>query len=121
MFIGNYSELDRALRYHADTRRNLELWAVRKQYKMEAFQRNIIRLTHNFVASAQSLVDHTRVLYKKLCQPRGLLPEFEDEIKKRFQEHGPSSFVVGLRQYYQHYRIPQLLSRLSFSSGDTGR
>ena len=116
VFIRNYNQFERALRMHGDPGNIRELWAVRHHYRLSEFQLELLRLLHNFVASAQSLIDHTRVLYSAICKARGLFPEYQSEVRKRFGNDGVSSFVVGLRQYCQHYRPPPLLSRLSFES-----
>jgi hypothetical protein len=115
IFSMNFRELERALRYHSDFEGNIELFTMRASYKMRALMREVLRLLHNFVASAQSLIDHTRVIYRARCEPRKLLSEYRTQVNKRFVEDGLCSFIVGLRQFCQHYRIPAICSRLSFA------
>jgi len=114
VFTTNYEELERALTYHDDTGNLRELWEVRKQYRLRQLQRELLRLLHNFVAAALSLIDHTRVLYRKLYEPYGLMPLYTQQVAHSFHKDGASQFVVGLRKFCQHYRLPNLTSLVSF-------
>jgi hypothetical protein len=61
---------------------------------------------HNFVASAFTLVDHTRVFYRELYEPNNLIPNYQNEINARFVNDGRSAFIDGMRQFFQHKRLP---------------
>jgi hypothetical protein len=115
IFKGNYAELRKPLVFHSDMPRALPLWDVRNMQVLYDFQREVARLLHNFVASAMSLVDHTRVLYRDLYEANGRFPEYKEEVKKRFEINPLASFVVCLRQYCQHYKPPPILSQMRWS------
>lgn len=68
----------------------------------------VVRLLHNFVAAALSLVDHTRVLYRQLYEPRAEFTDYPEEIAATFSRDPLSQFVIKLRQMSQHYRLPSI-------------
>src|SRR5689334_322480 len=78
----------------------------------------ITRLFHNFVAAALSLIDHTRVLYRQLYEPRNEFPELQSRIEADFANNPLTQFVVKLRQMTQHYRLPSIESHTSMSNID---
>lgn len=78
------------------------------QWKRHEGMREVVHLLHNFVASASTLIDHTRIAHKKLYEPHGLMPEYSLEVRKRFATDPLSQFVIGLRQMAQHYRLPSI-------------
>lgn len=75
----------------------------------------ITRLLHNFVASVQTLIDNTRVYYRKEYGENGLFPDYDEEIQKRFINNDLQSFVKDLRQHFQHYRIPLISFSMSIT------
>lgn len=115
IFTGNYNELRKLLLFHADMPKALPLWDVVNRDKLHAFQREVTRLLHNFVASAMSLIDHSRVLYRELYEPKGRFPEYKEELERRFTKNPLASFVVCLRQYFQHYKAPIVFSEMRWS------
>jgi hypothetical protein len=80
----------------------------------------VIYLLHNFVAAAQSLVDHSRVVYGHLYGPANLMPAYQHEITARFVEDPLTQFVLGLRQMAQHYRLPTISLVQSFTRASSG-
>jgi len=115
IFRANYGELRKLLVFHSQEQHALELWKLRNRHLLEAFQKEVARLLHNFVASALSLVDHTRVHYRDLYEADGRFPEYKAEVKKRFQTNPLASFVRGLRQFCLHYKIPSIQSEMRYS------
>lgn len=79
---------------------------------VEPYLVDLTRAMHNFVASALTLVDTTRVMHREIYEPQGLIPEHQEEISKRFINDGLSHFVKDLRQFCQHYRLPLVSARL---------
>jgi hypothetical protein len=64
------------------------------------------RCLQNFVSSAMTLVDQSRVLYKELYEPKGQLADYEREVKHRFADDPIHQFVQGLRNMTVHKRLP---------------
>jgi hypothetical protein len=62
----------------------------------------ICRHLHNYLAAASSLIDHTRVLYREIDQPSGLIPDYQAEVDARFKNNGLARLVNGLRNVNLH-------------------
>lgn len=73
---------------------------------VEEYLVELTRTFHNFVASTLSLLDHTRVFYKELYEPNNLLPDYQAQINSRFANDGRAEFIKGMRQFFQHKRLP---------------
>jgi 1,4-alpha-glucan branching enzyme len=65
VFESNYRWLLTALDYFGREEVSMELWRLDNRTKLGSFIDEVTRLLHNFLALAQSLVDHTRVLRTK--------------------------------------------------------
>ncbi|GEM_PF-2418516 len=73
-------------------------------------QLETVRLMHNFLASAFSLVEHTRNYYKKHYDNESAkFPEYQPEVDKRFANNPLANFVKCFRQYMQHFQ-PSFIS-----------
>lgn len=118
IFNGNYRELINHLNIHNDPQNSLELLGIRNKQKLHAFQREIIRLLHNYIASSLSLTDHARNHYKELYFKNNLFPEYQNEINERFTNNTLAVFIKDLRQYMQHYQSPGVSSRLQYKKGE---
>jgi len=73
--------------------------------------REIGRLIHNYVAAWLSVVDHTRVIHKKLKDHDSSdIRDFTNECELRLAEYLKDTFenvfVKDLRRYVQHKRTP---------------
>ncbi|PHQ57245.1 MAG: hypothetical protein COC16_01455 [Lutibacter sp.] len=77
---------------------------------------NISRHFHNYISTYLSLTDHTRIIYRKLYEPYGFLPEYQGKVDMYFKNHKLSVFVKDLRQYIQHYKLPYLTSQIKRNS-----
>ncbi|MCC9167686.1 hypothetical protein [Pontibacter harenae] len=80
IFEGNYEQLKELLIIHNDPIKSQFLHSVRNREVLHAFQIEVIRLLHNYVAAAFSLVDHTRIHYRKLYLSNNRFPEYQTEI-----------------------------------------
>lgn len=118
VFEDNTAELRRVLDFHGDLKQNLPLFDTDNRDSLDALQREIGRLLHNFVASANTLIDTTRRLYEKY--ENGAFPDYQTKIDSEFVTDPLSRFVKGLRNYAVHYEAPPLISKISFSIGENG-
>ncbi len=117
VFLRNADDLISAVAIHSDPEHALNLWQVDNRYKLSAFQREVGRLLHNFVASASTLIDTTRVLYNKYGAAR--FSDYQPRIDSEFAPDPLARFVVCLRQYAVHYAAPPLGSVLTMTQ-ETG-
>jgi hypothetical protein len=63
---------------------------------------DICRHLSNYLAAASSLIDHSRVLYREVYQPRGLIAGYQVEVDARFKENGLTRLVNALRNVNLH-------------------
>lgn len=106
VFERNYEEIKRLLFAveHPDTFD--KLWTQDKQQEMSMVLREITRLLHNLVASAKTLVEHTRNLIKDWYADTEFLEEYQLEIDKRFKGNPIAGFIEDLRNYAMHFQLP---------------
>ncbi|WP_292427276.1 hypothetical protein [Mesorhizobium sp.] len=76
--------------------------------------RELSRHIHNFVASARTLVDHTRVFIKEYYSQSSVLTQYKDQVSLIFSNDPNSKFVHDLRNYMLHKGLPGSQMFLSF-------
>ena len=64
------------------------------------------RFFHNYVASAEALVSHTRNYIKHLSDEIEIRTEYNEKIKSTFYDHAPTTVIKDLRNYFSHKGIP---------------
>lgn len=72
----------------------------------ETILRHVVRMLHNFVAAAKSLVDHTRSVIREGYRGTEFYDEYNNQIKIRFSNNPLTAFIEGLRNYALHYSFP---------------
>ena len=112
---GNYRELIHHLEVHNNPKLSMKLMRQDKRELLHAYQIEITRFLHNYIAASLSLIDHTRVHYNELYGIENSFPDYQEQIEKRFKQHALSVFIKDLRQYIQHFRMPGLSSRISYT------
>ncbi|MBA2311978.1 MAG: hypothetical protein H0V97_04155 [Actinobacteria bacterium] len=115
-FEENFQELRSALESVEDPA-NVPLMFRRNRSLLAELQREVARLLHNFVASVQSLIDHTRITARSVyAEADADLKEYQRRVDLTFREDPLSQFVRGLRQYSLHYKLPFIGWVMSFSN-----
>ena len=89
----------------------LQFWNDDSVYPPHRF-REPSRLLHNFLASAITLVDHTRNHMKSAYGEHSFFAEYQQAVNDRFGAPLPQ-FVHGLRNFTLHYSLPLGMARLS--------
>lgn len=117
IFNRNYSDLEKILDFLTNNKKSEYLLDIRNKDQLDRLLEEIIRLLHNFVATAMSLVDHTRNIYVKLYSGTEKFPDYQDRINNEFANEPLVQFVHCLRQYCQHYRAPNISIQISFKNG----
>ncbi|WP_142716147.1 hypothetical protein [Fodinibius sediminis] len=82
------------------------------RWKSDLLFREISFRLHNFVASAKSLVDHSRRVYTKVYENKGKFEEYDKVVKQDLVENGLIQFVHKLREMCQHYQLPRVSAEL---------
>lgn len=119
VFHRNYEELKRFIGLRDNSSKMLELWSLRNRHKLEIFINELLRLFQNYLASAKSLVDQTRVAVREWYDDTDFLNEYQNQVDTRFKENTLSGFIEDLRNYSLHYSLPITHATLSFQADDT--
>lgn len=116
VFYGNYIALTKYLEPLQNPRESLQMYNWDKRKNLENLIDETSRLFHNFIASTESLLDHTdKVIDKSYSQFRNKYDEKKEEYIK---SQSISKFVKDLRQYTIHYTLPLKELEISFSSAE---
>jgi hypothetical protein len=116
IFEANYRELDRLLWFVCDSPAGDKLFRPENRSAWEQLMMEAIRLLQNFVAAAKALVDHSRALYRRLYEPEGTFPEYQEEAAKRFADSEVIQFVQKLRDFCLHYSTPGIGTTMTLVS-----
>jgi hypothetical protein len=114
VFESNYLWLVRALDYFGREEVSMELWRLDNRTKLGSFIDEVTRLLHNFLASAQSLVDHTRVFKNKMYKGHTFKKVYQDKVDRELKHSPIVCFVQDLRNYVLHKQLPIASATLSF-------
>jgi len=90
----------------------LPMWSMGNPLAIPALLDEVVRLLHNFVASAEMWVDHTRRLMRQAYNGTKIGQEYDREIQARFRNDLPTGFVKDLRNYTLHSELPAPLANL---------
>ena len=118
IFNQNYAELNAMIEFLANNPEAEKFMDARNRDRLNNLLDEAIRLLHNFVAAAMSLVDHTRNIYDKLYSKTGNFPDYQERINIEFANDPLVQFVHCLRQYCQHYKAPNISIKFSWKTGD---
>ena len=117
IFDRNFVDLKSLIEFLIKDPRARRLTASRNRDQLQTVQQEIIRFLHNFVAAAQSLIDHTRKLHTKLYGESDF-PEYQQRVDSEFKNDPLSQFVKCLRQYAEHYKAPEVVVVSALSRND---
>ncbi len=116
IFHRNYVAFDTLLTFLASDERADRLFVVRNHDRFLQAGKEVVLYLHNYVASALSLVDHSRNVYEgrlnKSIQP---FPGYKERIDKEFDNDPLARFVLCLRQYCQHHKAPSINVLMTYS------
>jgi hypothetical protein len=78
--------------------------------------RELNRHVHNFVSSALTLVEHTRVFMRKHYAGTDLIATYENRVVAIFLQSPIAQFIQGLRNYMLHRGLPNSRMFMKFTS-----
>ncbi len=116
IFRGNTFELQRRLAGYTHPDHHLELFYQKNAEKGRQAHREIIRLLHNFVCSAVTLVEHTRNMVKSNYLGSRINQQFTARVNRDFAENQLTRFVHELRNYFVHKGLPATKNELKLES-----
>lgn len=111
---GNHRDLTRLMDAFTRDESIPTIWDADSRENLTAFIDEATRLLHNFVASAQTLVDHTRRHVKKLYENGPFVDEYEQRVALLI-DLPERRLVKDLRDYTLHYRLPGLVAELTWT------
>lgn len=106
VFFSNYSDLKRALELFRRPDIAFLIWLPHNRETIDVYQRDVIRLLHNFVAGAKTLVEHSRNTIRELCEKTDFWEEYQDRVMNTFANEPVIKFVEELRNYALHKNLP---------------
>lgn len=101
--------------YENNTDLALSIADVDNRNGFEAFLTEITRLLHNYLASAKTLVDHTRKFFQDEYQGTNFENDYNNKISYLFINSTTSKFIQDLRNYTLHRTLPLTGATLNFS------
>lgn len=111
VFNKNYHELMYCLEHLKDPRQSLAMYfgdQSEQRKNLELLIDESSRLFHNFLASAMSLVEHTRIITTRLYPNNEFRHEYQTKVDQEFLSNSASNLVQGLRNHTMHYTLPTL-------------
>ncbi|MEN3979938.1 hypothetical protein [Acinetobacter sp. CWB-B33] len=82
----------------------------------DQLHREINRKIHNFVASAMTLVEHTRNFMREYYSETNILKDYENKIKNELGQDTLIKFIQDLRNYMVHNGLPPTQMFMEFKS-----
>jgi hypothetical protein len=106
IFWSNYLELRKACQLVENPEVGVKLlMGDQRELGLQAHM-EVMRLFHNFLAAAKSLVDHTRVFVDEHYSNSPVSDGYRDKIKTEFSEDQLARFIQDLRNYMMHRGLP---------------
>ncbi len=112
VFYGNYIVLIKYLEPLQDPKESLKKYNSYERKNLEDLIDETSRLFHNFIASTESLLDHTDKMIDKLYSQ--LRKEYDEKKEEYIRSKSISKFTRDLRQYTLHYTLPIQELQISF-------
>lgn len=110
-FENNYIELHKLIELHSQLDTQLKLGDVHNREPRQHFLAEITRLLHNFLASAKSLVDHTRNFIRAAySDQKEIVEEYQTEVNLRLSNSPVCKFTQDLRTFFTHINMPFIAS-----------
>jgi hypothetical protein len=105
VFSRNHAELSKAIEHFQSAEHVPRYWGNPNREAMRAFQRENMRLLHNFLSGAFTLVDHTRILVRETYTDHPFGTEYQKRVEEEFTKSDIAGFVKGMRNWMVHRGI----------------
>ncbi len=89
------------------------IWRVENRPALRRLHEEIARLLHNYLASAATLIDHTRIFADDLYQGKPFYEEYKKKIDDTFKSSELAGFIKGPRNWILHKGLAPTITRLS--------
>ena len=106
IFRMNAQELIEITRRVNDPDEGLRLMYLKNRDAGQQTHREVARRIHNFVAAAQTLVEHTRIFMREYYGDTAILDRYQAKIDTEFAREPLSRFVQDTRNFMLHNGLP---------------
>jgi len=98
----------------------LKLWEEKARDRFDLFINDVIRLFHNYLAGATTLIDHIDTLKDGLYGESGFSNEYQARWEEQLGGSALPRFVEDLLVYMLHQGLPLALAELNFGRTGSG-
>lgn len=116
IFLINTIELLQLSDRIKDSNEGLDYMMADNREEGNQVHREMTRLVHNFVASAKTLVEHTRNFMKEHYSDTSVYEKYCNQIKINFVNEPITKFIEDLRNYMLHNGLPPTQMYLEMKS-----
>jgi hypothetical protein len=113
IFSENRTQLLNAVNAFEHQDNTSQLWAVENRRVLRHFHKEIARLLHNFLASAATLIDHSRIFVNDVYEDGPFYQEYQANMEEVFARSELAAFIKGLRNWMVHKGLVPLVACLS--------
>ncbi|OCH14326.1 hypothetical protein A6E05_19225 [Aliivibrio sp. 1S165] len=119
IFVGNDTELQEGLSIIENPDVAIKLVLDKNRQESMQAHREINRLFHNYLASAKTLIDHTRVFIDEYYVDTVVASNYKVKILDEFANDPLVRFVQDLRNFMLHNGLPHNEMSFSFENGSS--
>ena len=116
IFTMNLHEIQEGLKIIENPDIGIKLFSVDNRAAGDQAFREVNRLFHNFLASAKTLIDHTRIFMNKHYSGTPAHKGYKQKIKNEYENNELCRFIQDLRNYILHRGLPHTEMTLSADS-----
>ena len=120
IFDTNYLNLRHVLDEFEQPTVFLKLWEERTRDRFDLFIDDVIRLFHNYLAGALTLLDHMDTLRDALYGGTAFSEEYQARWEERIERPALPRFMEDLLVYMLHQGLPFALAELNFGRMGSG-
>lgn len=113
IFSANREQLLTAIQAFEHPPNMSALWTVENRTVLRHFHKEIARLLHNYLASAATLIDHTRIFVRDLYQDKPFYDDYKKKKDDTFKTSELAGFIKGLRNWMLHKGLAPTVARVS--------
>jgi hypothetical protein len=119
VFSKNYEALRAVIEGFENPDNGSRFLSIGKRQLLKLIQLENMRHLHNFLAGASTLIDHTRVMVRRLYANHPFQHEYQAKRAEIFNGTGPAGLVKGLRNWMVHKGIVPVVIVTTFEPRTT--
>jgi hypothetical protein len=120
VFDTNYLNLKHILNEFEQPMVFIKLWEEKTRNRFDLFISDVIRLFHNYLAGANTLLYHIRTLHEEFSLRDDLTDEYQSRWNEQFGYRALPNFLEDLLSYVLYEGLPFALAELNFGRVGVG-